>query len=130
MVAFMFLKSIPTSRVTPSPNRRFEAATWYNIVIRSDRDAKQEAPHLKGIFLFYYVHRGRILAHLLNGMLSMSSSTTSVARTGGMLLSSGHETEDGISRSWRRHCCRKFMSKANTKPPALEEVVECGEERG
>lgn len=24
----MFLRSIPTSAVTPSPNRKFEAATW------------------------------------------------------------------------------------------------------
>ena len=27
--AFMFLRSIPTSRVTPSPKRRLEAATLY-----------------------------------------------------------------------------------------------------
>ena len=27
--AFMFLRSIPTSAVTPSPNRKFEAAIWW-----------------------------------------------------------------------------------------------------
>lgn len=37
-VAFMFFKSIPTSRVTPSPNRRFAAATCN--ISRGDSNGK------------------------------------------------------------------------------------------
>lgn len=34
--AFMFLRSMPTSRVTPSPNLRLDAATLRGIIMREE----------------------------------------------------------------------------------------------
>ena len=47
--AFIFLKSIPTSRVTPSPNLKFDAATYRTLSHLRTTDSYWIVTHLKGV---------------------------------------------------------------------------------
>ena len=98
----MFLKSIPTSRVTPSPKRRFAAATCTPPLVLSPEYSSEgyERTYLERILLLYgqRVDGSRELTHLLEGVEGVVGAAGPAAVTGaGRVLGGGDEAPDGVS---------------------------------
>ena len=102
----MFLKSMPTSRVTPSPNLRLEAATY---MVREHAKLSHGVlgvSHLESILL---LHREGVdgrgeLSHLLQGLPCVVSLPRFASMTGARrMLSSVDEAANGALRCTRGH---------------------------
>ena len=67
--AFMFLRSIPTSAVTPSPNRKLDAATYVTSSrCKSVYKLGNSETRLKRIFLLNELNGGRKTPQLIDGL--------------------------------------------------------------
>ena len=98
----MFLRSIPTSRVTPSPNLKLDAATLKHIIGTKLHD-KLAPKHLESVFLLHCVHRCREFPELVKCRgVSMGRRFTTMTWTRGMLRSI-YKTNYRVSCSNRRH---------------------------
>lgn len=98
----MFLRSIPTSRVTPSPNLRLDAATLKHI--GTELNDKLVPKYLESVFLFHWhVHRCGEFPQLVEcrrGSMGRRSATMTWTRG---VLGRVNETNDGVSGGSHRH---------------------------
>ena len=98
--AFIFFRSIPTSAVTPSPNRKLEAATYKDIYLATLM-IRAETCLERILFLCgrYRSCQHSELVECIDLVVSMNKPMT-MAGTGRMLRRV-YETKDGMTRSWR-----------------------------
>lgn len=122
--AFMFLRSMPTSRVTPSPNLRLDAATLGAV-------CKERAvvgwTHLEGILFLDGVDGCRKLSELAEG--GGGGGGAAMAGTCGVLRGEADEPVDRRPRrGWHRCAChvaksaylmRALSSTATHSPSSL-----------
>ena len=97
----MFFKSIPTSAVTPSPNLKFEAATYIIKCLKRGSSTSLDVrapPYLERVFLLDNVYRCGHPAKLVDqaSMTMCTCRATTMARTSGVLRRS-YEAKDGIT---------------------------------
>jgi hypothetical protein len=97
-VAFMFFKSIPTSRVTPSPKRRLDAATYNGLGgLPRTPTFKKRVRYLKGILLVNPFDWRRESSELIGDSMDVVRCMGSMARAARM-LGGVDEPEDGGAR--------------------------------
>lgn len=112
----MFLRSMPTSAVTPSPKRRFDAATCQNDQRRHSLNFPLNT-HLERILLLHEIDRRRELPELRDELLTVrDGGSTAMARAGGVLRCvdepedrrarrRGHHGRRGRGGEQARHGC-------------------------
>ena len=109
----MFLRSIPTSKVTPSPKRRFEAATYPSWLRQAH--AFEKITHLEGILLLRKVDRTRVLAQLVENPGVRSARSAAMARASCVLRRADKPLDEVPSRCYR-HLVSKMEEKCGERP--------------
>lgn len=99
----MFFKSIPTSRVTPSPNRRLDAATCVRN-LPEPQHVNKVLTYFESIFLVNPFDWRRESSELIGDRMNVVGSMRSVTRTIGMLRGID-EPQNGRAR--RCHGCER-----------------------
>lgn len=106
--AFMFLRSMPTSRVTPSPNLRLDAATWRGDYGEQGGNCET---HLEGVLLLDSMDGRRELSELAEGSGAVWMRGAAVARTGGV-LGGVDQTADGCvgrGHGWMESTATQYL---------------------
>jgi hypothetical protein len=93
----MFFKSIPTSRVTPSPKRRLDAATYIGSLSDASIQAMRKLKYLEGILLVYLFDWCRESSELVKDRMCIVRRVRSMTRAVGVLRCVD-EPENGSTR--------------------------------